>query len=214
MGRTRKQPHSRRVHERHSGLAQLIHTARAGRWWHTESAALFKEHGVKVDTLELKSAAVEMLNGFSQVDVRAKAGGWTKRCGLCTFRDYLQSFNLDDVKYRSKHQNSVNKPFILTDRKLRASGLCRFRWEHERATDVGKHHRATPVCSADLDENNELVASNYAKLVKDADLEIIAWTLSVQAHQRKAAVGTIHMWKMASTMMATWWKCSMCWHKM
>jgi len=29
----------------------------------------------------------------------------------------------------------------------------------------------------ELDKNNELVASNYAKLAKDADLDIIAWTL-------------------------------------
>lgn len=44
--------------------------------------------------------------------------------------------------------------------------------------DAGVNIIAPPLFAlVDLDENNELVASNYAKLAKGADLDIIAWTL-------------------------------------
>ncbi len=46
-----------------------------------------------------------------------------------------------------------------------------------------EYHRAILFALVELGENNELVASNYAKLAKDAaDLEIIAWTLERLAH--------------------------------
>lgn len=69
---------------------------------HAESAALFKEHGVKV-TPELKSAAVEMpFNGFSQEMYAQKLVDELKEAGFAPSETYLQSFNLDDVKYCTK----------------------------------------------------------------------------------------------------------------
>ena len=146
---------------------------------HAESAALFKDHGVKV-TPELKSAAVEMpFNGFSQEMYAQKLVDELKEAGFAPSETYLQSFNLDDVKYWIKAAPKFGKQAVyLDDRVYKQADFVASVENMKELQDAGVNIIAPPLFAlVDLDENNELVASNYAKLAKGADLEIIAWTL-------------------------------------
>ena len=146
---------------------------------HAESAALFKEHGVKV-TPELKSAAVEMpFNGFSQEMYAQKLVDELKEAGFAPSETYLQSFNLDDVKYWIKAAPKFGKQAVyLDDRVYEQADFVASVENMKELHDAGVNIIAPPLFAlVDLDENNELVASNYAKLAKGADLDIIAWTL-------------------------------------
>ena len=146
---------------------------------HAESAALFKDHGVKV-TPELKSAAVEMpFNGFSQEMYAQKLVDELKEAGFAPSETYLQSFNLDDVKYWIKAAPKFGKQAVyLDDRVYKQADFVASVENMKELQDAGVNIIAPPLFAlVDLDENNELVTSNYAKLAKGADLEIIAWTL-------------------------------------
>ncbi|MFS1490106.1 glycerophosphodiester phosphodiesterase family protein [Vibrio splendidus] len=146
---------------------------------HAESAALFKEHGVKV-TPELKSAAVDMpFNGFSQEMYAQKLVDELKEAGFKPSETYLQSFNLDDVKYWINETPKFGKQAVyLDDRVYEQADFVASVENMKELHDAGVNIIAPPLFAlVELDKNNELVASNYAKLAKDADLEIIAWTL-------------------------------------
>ncbi|MEZ8858363.1 glycerophosphodiester phosphodiesterase family protein [Vibrio sp. 10N.247.311.51] len=146
---------------------------------HAESAALFKEHGVKV-TPELKSAAVDMpFNGFSQEMYAQKLVDELKEAGFKPSDTYLQSFNLDDVKYWINETPKFGKQAVyLDDRVYEQADFVASVENMKELHDAGVNIIAPPLFAlVDLDENNELVASNYAMLAKDADLDIIAWTL-------------------------------------
>ncbi|OEE15242.1 glycerophosphodiester phosphodiesterase [Vibrio cyclitrophicus ZF205] len=146
---------------------------------HAESAALFKKHGVKV-TPELKSAAVDMpFNDFSQEMYAQKLVDELKEAGFEPSETYLQSFNLDDVKYWIKEAPKFGKQAVyLDDRVYEKADFVASVENMKELRDAGVNIIAPPLFAlVDLDENNELVASNYAKLAKGADLDIIAWTL-------------------------------------
>ncbi|OED83819.1 glycerophosphodiester phosphodiesterase family protein [Vibrio splendidus] len=146
---------------------------------HAESAALFKEHGVKV-TPELKSAAVDMpFNGFSQEMYAQKLVDELKEAGFKPSETYLQSFNLDDVKYWINETPKFGKQAVyLDDRVYEQADFVASVENMKELHDAGVNIIAPPLFAlVELDKNNELVASNYAKLAKDADLDIIAWTL-------------------------------------
>lgn len=146
---------------------------------HAESAALFKEHGVKV-TPELKSAAVDMpFNGFSQEMYAQKLVDELKEAGFKPSETYLQSFNLDDVKYWINETPKFGKQAVyLDDRVYEQTDFVASVENMKELHDAGVNIIAPPLFAlVELDKNNELVASNYAKLAKDADLDIIAWTL-------------------------------------
>ncbi|PMM02457.1 glycerophosphodiester phosphodiesterase [Vibrio kanaloae] len=146
---------------------------------HAESAALFKEYDVKV-TPELKSAAVDMpFNGFSQEMYAQKLVDELKEAGFKPSETYLQSFNLDDVKYWINETPKSGKQAVyLDDRVYEQADFVASVENMKELHDAGVNIIAPPLFAlVDLDENNELVASNYAKLAKDADLDIIAWTL-------------------------------------
>ncbi|MCG9556971.1 glycerophosphodiester phosphodiesterase family protein [Vibrio kanaloae] len=146
---------------------------------HAESAALFKEYGVKV-TPELKSAAVDMpFHGFSQEMYAQKLVDELKEAGFKPSETYLQSFNLDDVKYWINETPKFGKQAVyLDDRVYEQADFVASVENMKELHDAGVNIIAPPLFAlVDLDKNNELVASNYAKLAKDADLDIIAWTL-------------------------------------
>ncbi|MGC9492048.1 glycerophosphodiester phosphodiesterase family protein [Vibrio genomosp. F10] len=146
---------------------------------HAESAELFKEYGVKV-TPELKSADVEMpFNGFTQEMYAQKLVDELKDAGFEPSDTYLQSFNLDDVKYWINENPKFGKQAVyLDDRVYEQADFVASVENMKELHDAGVKIIAPPLFAlVDLDENNELVASNYAKLAKGADLDIIAWTL-------------------------------------
>ncbi|MDN3616021.1 glycerophosphodiester phosphodiesterase family protein [Vibrio gallaecicus] len=146
---------------------------------HAESAELFKAHGVKV-TPELKSASVEMpFNGFSQEMYAQKLVDELKEAGFKPSETYLQSFNLDDVKYWVNKAPKFGKQAVyLDDRVYDQADFVASVKNMKELRDAGVNIIAPPLFAlVDLNDKNEMVASNYAKLAKEADLDIIAWTL-------------------------------------
>ncbi|RKF17891.1 glycerophosphodiester phosphodiesterase [Alginatibacterium sediminis] len=146
---------------------------------HAQSAELFKAHGVKV-TPELKSATVEMpFNGFTQAMYAQKLVDELKAAGFEPEDTYLQSFNLDDVKYWLKAAPEFGKQAVyLDDRVYDPSKFSASAENMKELSDVGVKIIAPPLFAlVELNDSNEIVASNYAKLAKAAGIDMIAWTL-------------------------------------
>jgi glycerophosphoryl diester phosphodiesterase len=146
---------------------------------HAESAALFKQYGVKV-TPELKSAAVEMpYQGFTQQMYAQKLIDELKQAGFAPEEAYVQSFNLDDVKYWIENEPKFGKQAVyLDDRMYEQQDFVASLENMKDLQKQGVNIIAPPLYALiELDDNNQIVASNYAKLAKQADLDIIAWTL-------------------------------------
>jgi len=146
---------------------------------HAESAALFKAHGVKV-TPELKSTAVVMpFNGFTQEMYAQKLVDELKAAGISASDSYLQSFDLNDVKYWIKNSPSFGKQAVyLDDRVYDKKDFVASKANMKALKDAGVNIIAPPLYAlVDLDKQKNLIPSNYAQLAKQADLDIIAWTL-------------------------------------
>ncbi|CCN71373.1 glycerophosphodiester phosphodiesterase family protein [Vibrio nigripulchritudo] len=146
---------------------------------HAESVALFKQHGVKV-TPELKSPAVSMpFNGFSQQDYAQKLIDELKAGGIKAQDAYVQSFNLEDVKYWIKHNPKFGKQAVyLDDRVYNQEGFKPDLADMKALKDSGVNIIAPPMYAlVTLDEKGQIVASDYTKLAKEAGLDIITWTL-------------------------------------
>lgn len=150
---------------------------------HAESAALFKKYGVKV-TPELKAAAVEMpFNGFSQEMYAQKLVDELKQAGFSAKEAYVQSFNLDDVKYWINKTPEFGKQAVyLDDRMYEKEGFVATLDNMKALSDAGVNIIAPPLYALlALDNDKKIVPSEYAKLAKQADLDIIAWTLERSA---------------------------------
>lgn len=146
---------------------------------HAESAALFKQYGVKV-TPELKSAAVEMpYQGFTQQMYAQKLIDELKQAGFAPEEAFVQSFNLDDVKYWIENEPKFGKQAVyLDDRMYEQQDFVASLENMKDLQKQGVNIIAPPLYALiELDDNKQIVASNYAKLAKQADLDIIAWTL-------------------------------------
>lgn len=145
---------------------------------HAESAALFKQYGVKV-TPELKSAAVEMpYQGFTQQDYAQKLIDELKQAGFTPDEAYVQSFNLDDVKYWINNEPKFGKQAVYLDDRMYeqqdfVASLENMKDLHKQGVNI----IAPPLYALIELDGNKIVESNYAKLAKQADLDIIAWTL-------------------------------------
>lgn len=146
---------------------------------HAESAALFKKHGVKV-TPELKSAAVDMpFDGFSQEMYAQKLIDELKAAGFEPAETYVQSFDLDDVKYWIANTPEFGEQAVYLDDRVYeqkdfVASLENMKDLHKQGVNI----IAPPLFAlVQLDDKGQIVASDYAKLAKQADLDIIAWTL-------------------------------------
>ncbi|WP_296639742.1 glycerophosphodiester phosphodiesterase family protein [Roseinatronobacter sp.] len=155
---------------------------------HAESIALFDALGADF-TPELKSASVEMpFNGFSQADYAQKLVDEYVAAGIDPARVWLQSFNLDDVKYWVENTPEFGAQAVYLDDRYEASdddeGLidpndpATFKPTMQELADMGVQYIAPPMWMLlTLDDGGNMVASAYAKAAQEADLGIITWTL-------------------------------------
>ncbi|NBB98445.1 MAG: glycerophosphodiester phosphodiesterase [Alphaproteobacteria bacterium] len=155
---------------------------------HAESIDLFDALGADF-TPELKSASVEMpFNGFTQADYAQKLVDEYVAAGIDPARVWLQSFNLDDVKYWVENTPDFGAQAVYLDDRYEASdddeGLidpndrATFKPTMQELADMGVQYIAPPMWMLlTLDEAGNMVASEYAKAAQDADLGIITWTL-------------------------------------
>lgn len=146
---------------------------------HAESAALFKAHGVKV-TPELKAPAVEMpFNGFTQAMFADKLIAELTAAGFSAPETYLQSFDLNDIKYWVKHYPEFAKQAVFLDKRVYADKNFKASLENMQAlVDDGVKIVAPPIYALlTLNEKGDMVPSGYAKFAKQAGLDMIAWSL-------------------------------------
>lgn len=154
---------------------------------HAESIELFKSLGAKF-TPELKSASVEMpYNGFTQADYAQKLVDEYKAAGIPASDVWLQSFNLDDVKYWIENEPEFGVQAVYLDDRYEASdddeGLIdpmdasTFKPTMQELADMGVNYIAPPLWLLVTVEDGEIVPSVYAKEAKAAGLNMVAWTL-------------------------------------
>ncbi|NSX56588.1 glycerophosphodiester phosphodiesterase family protein [Parasulfitobacter algicola] len=149
---------------------------------HAESIELFKSMGAKF-TPELKSPSVDMpFDGFSQQDYAQKLIDEYKAAGIPASDVWAQSFNLDDVLYWIENEPEFGAQAVYLDDSYDIEGWSPMdpsTWTHsmQDLKDMGVNYIAPPTWVLVTLENGEIVPSEYAKQAKDADLNIITWTI-------------------------------------
>lgn len=149
---------------------------------HAESIELFRSLGARF-TPELKSPAVEMPhNGFSQADYAQKLVDEYKAAGVPASDVWLQSFNLEDVRYWIDNEPAFGEQAVYLDDSYNRDGFdpmdpATFEPSMQTLADMGVNYIAPPMWMLVTTDGDEIVPSPYAKAATEADLEIITWTL-------------------------------------
>ncbi|MGR3494276.1 glycerophosphodiester phosphodiesterase family protein [Citreimonas sp.] len=150
---------------------------------HAESIALFDSLGADF-TPELKSPSVEMpYDGFSQEDYAQKLIDEYKDAGIDPSRVWPQSFNLDDVMYwiEAEPEFGAQAVYLIDDSSIEGlDGMDASTWGFEpaelKAQGVNYVAPAIPFLLT-LNDAGEMVPSELATALTEADIEIITWTL-------------------------------------
>lgn len=155
---------------------------------HAESIALFKSLGAKF-TPELKEAVVPMpFDGMTQEDYAQKLVDEYKAAGISASDVFLQSFNLDDIRYWIRAEPEFGAQAVyLDDRdevwdedeaKIDPMDPATYKPTMAELADMGVKYIAPPLWMlVTLDAEKQIVPSAYAKAAKDAGLKIITWSL-------------------------------------
>lgn len=149
---------------------------------HAESITLFRDLGAKF-TPELKSPSVDMpFNGFSQEDYAQKLVDEYKAAGVPASDVWLQSFNLDDVLYWIENEPDFGAQAVYLMDEYDIEGYSPqdpSTWPNTMAElkGMGINFIAPPLWMLLALEEGEMVPSALAIAAKEADLEIITWTL-------------------------------------
>ncbi|MCG8491996.1 MAG: hypothetical protein MI743_10305 [Sneathiellales bacterium] len=149
---------------------------------HKESLALINKWQRKF-TPELKKASVSMpYNGnFSQADYAQKLVDDYRNAGIDPDRVYLQSFNLDDIKYWIKNEPDFAKQAVFLDgryRQVNPNNPASFTPTMKELATMGVRIIAPPLWMlVTLDQNGKIIPSAYAIEAKKAGLKMIAWSL-------------------------------------
>ena len=144
---------------------------------HRESIALFKRLGVKM-TPELKAPAVAMpFDGFTQAAYAQKMIDEYAPAGVPPQDVFAQSFQLQDILYWVRHAEAFSRQAVfLDDARNRAALPDAAQLKAWRAQGV--RIVAPPIFALlELDAQNKLVPSRYARDAKAAGLGLITWSL-------------------------------------
>ena len=156
-------------------------------------------------TPELKSASVEMpFNGFTQEDYAQKLVDEYKAAGIDPSRVWLQSFNLDDIRYWIANEPEFGAQAVYLDDRYEAAdedeGLidpmdaATFMPTMQELADMGVNYLAPPTWMlVTLNDAGEIVPSVYAEEAKAAGLMLITWTL-----ERSGPLATGGGWLLSS----------------
>ncbi|MEO1639288.1 MAG: glycerophosphodiester phosphodiesterase family protein [Pseudomonadota bacterium] len=149
---------------------------------HAESIEIFRDLGAKF-TPELKSPSVDMpFNGFSQEDYAQKLVDEYKAAGVPASYVWLQSFNLEDVLYWIENEPEFGAQAVYLMDEYNIDGYSPMdpsTWPNtmEELKAMGINIIAPPTWMLLTVENGEIVPSTLATAAKEADLQIITWTL-------------------------------------
>ncbi len=150
---------------------------------HKESIELFRSLGAKF-TPELKTPVVEMpFDGFSREDYAQKLVDEYKEAGVPASDVYLQSFDVADVRYWIAHEPEFGAQavYLLDDGSipgLDGEDPATWGWTPAELKAEGINYVAPAIpFLLTLNAAGEIVPSALAKALKEADIEIVAWTL-------------------------------------
>lgn len=164
-----------------------LYNSRGTLMTHAESIELFKALGVKM-TPELKAPSVEMpFDGMSQEDYAQKMIDEYEAADVPASDVYVQSFNLDDVRYWIDNAPEFGEQAVYLDERYSLDDFDHTypaTWSPtmEELADMGVQILAPPMWMLLAsnpeagDDENRIVPSVYAEHAKAAGLDLIAWT--------------------------------------
>lgn len=149
---------------------------------HAESIDLFKSLGAKF-TPELKSPSVDMpFDGFSMDDYAQKLVDEYKAANVPASDVWLQSFDLDVVKYwiANEPEFGAQAVYLMDEYNIDGySPVDEATWPNTMAElkGMGVNYIAPPTWMLVTVENGQIVPSTLANKANEAGLNIITWTL-------------------------------------
>lgn len=144
---------------------------------HAESISLFKQLGVKF-TPELKSAEVPMPyeGTYSQADYAQQLINEYRNAGVKPKDVWPQSFDIADIRYWLANEPAYARQAVYLDDANDPPELPSLQ-ELQGYVAEGFNIVAPPMWALlELDANNNIVPSVYARNAKSAGLDIIAWS--------------------------------------
>lgn len=144
---------------------------------HAESIQLFKKLGVKM-TPELKSASVPMpFEGtYTQSMYAQQLIDEYKAAGVKARDVWPQSFDIQDIHYWVNNQPEFGKQAVYLDDANTPADIPTAA-DLQLYADAGFKIVAPPIwVLLALDNNNKIIASDYARNAKKAGLKIITWS--------------------------------------
>ncbi|MDO9236463.1 MAG: glycerophosphodiester phosphodiesterase family protein [Aquabacterium sp.] len=162
-----------------------------------EHIALMKQWGVS-QTPELKggdAARIQAIFG-GQVQYAQKMIDTYKEAGIDPKKVYAQSFNIDDVLYWIKNEPAFGKHALYLDSidpSINIPRLSNARLAELKA--AGVQYISPPMYALlDVNADNEIVPSQYARDIKAAGFKIIAWSFErVDLTKGAAGKGSYYM---------------------
>lgn len=149
---------------------------------HSESIQLIKSLGAKF-TPELKDPSVEMpFDGFTLENYAQKMIDEYKAAGIPASDVFVQSFNLDVVKYWIENEPGFGAQAVYLMDEYDTKGYSPMdaaTWPNKMAElkAMGINYIAPPTWMLVTVENGAIVPSLLAKEAKAAGLKVITWTL-------------------------------------
>lgn len=155
---------------------------------HAESIQVFRSLGTKF-TPELKTPVVDMPhNGLSRAEYAQKLVDEYKAANIPASDVWLQSFDLDDIKYWIANEPEFGAQAVyLDDRygrgdndeggRINPMDPSTFKPTMAELKTMGVNYIAPPIWMLLTLENAAMVPSAYAKEARAADIKMIAWTL-------------------------------------
>lgn len=145
---------------------------------HAESIELFRDLGVKM-TPELKAPSEDMPyeGDYTQEDYAQQMIDEYKAAGISPRKVFAQSFNLEDVLYWIKNEPRFGWQAVYLDDANEVSELPSLAELRSYAAQGVKIVAPPMWALLALDNNQQIVPSQYAKNAKAARLDIITWTI-------------------------------------
>lgn len=139
-----------------------------------DSIRLFKQMGVKI-TPELKKPDVDMpFDGFTQEQYAQKLIDELKAEGVRPQDVFLQSFQLDDIRYWLKHEPAFGKQAIFLDEELDPNARIAQMPELRRE---GVNYLAPAIPILLQNKGGKITASDYANEANKLGFKLITWSL-------------------------------------
>lgn len=154
-----------------------LYAAKGTLMTHAESISLFKQLGVKF-TPELKAAEVPMPyeGSYTQADYAQQLINEYRAAGVKSKDVWPQSFDIADIRYWIANEPAYGQQAVYLDDADNPTELPSAQ-ELQGYAAEGVNIVAPPMWALlDLDANDKIIPSTYARNAKTAGLSIIAWS--------------------------------------